>query len=149
LGCYFFGLLVAFIMISFVRHLVSQHLGRVVATVALDLSKQGSVRVLPERTPSTEFQFSFSLPTIVQVSGEGRSWVEFAVRLAVAQTHALHRQRCMASDERTKPLRTDLHPWQGDLLFAPFCGATLGALTPDREIKRRVTKRKSGSRRYL
>ena len=58
------------------------------------------------------------------------AWQEMVVRLAVAQAHKLHLREHINVGWRAEPLNLEGQPWVGDLLLAPFGGATHG-LDPD------------------
>jgi hypothetical protein len=57
------------------------------------------------------------------------------VRLAVSQAHKLHLREHINVGWRVEPLNLEGQPWVGDLLLAPFGGATHG-LDPDARVAR-------------
>ena len=63
------------------------------------------------------------------------AWQEMVVRLAVAQAHKLHLREHINVGWRAEPLNLEGQPWVGDLLLAPFGGATHG-LDPDPRLAR-------------
>lgn len=113
-------------MVRFTRHLVSKYFGRVIATVNLDATSHGVVCLAVEPPPKPTFRFSFSLDAIRQLLNDNGSWAEMVVRLAVAQAHKLYAKHIVPSDDHLVPLAVHIHPWIGDLLPAPYGGATHG-----------------------
>jgi hypothetical protein len=112
------------------RHLVSQHFGRVVAQVDIDENRHGIVHLFLERPLHLAIEFTFSSRAVARIFGDAPSWKDMVVRLAVTQAHKLHLRQHISIGWRTEPLNLDGQPWVGDLLLAPFGGATQG-LDPD------------------
>jgi hypothetical protein len=108
------------------RHLVSQHFGRVVAHVDFDAYRNGIVHLSLERPHRLAVQFTFSAETAARIFSDARSWKEMVVRLAVAQAHKLHFKDQISVAWQAEPLNLNGQPWLGDLLLAPYGGATHG-----------------------
>lgn len=108
------------------RYLVSKYLGRVVATVVLDRPPRGVVCLCAGCPNQPTMRFGFSLDAVLRRCGQSNLWPETAIRLAVSQAHHRYAKCLVPAHDRFAPLNTDIRPWIGDLLRAPYCGATLG-----------------------
>jgi hypothetical protein len=117
------------------RHLVSQHFGRVVAQVNIDENGHGIVHLFLERPHHLAIEFTFAARAAERIFGSAMAWQEMVVRLAVSQAHKLHLREQINVGWRVEPLHLEGQPWVGDLLLAPFGGATHG-LDPDARAAR-------------
>lgn len=108
------------------RHLVSQHFGRVVAQVDWDERRHGIIQLSLERPHHLATEFTFSGEVLQRIFDHAVSWKEMAVRLAVSQAHKLYLKHRASIMRQAAPLSLEVSPWVGDLLTAPYGGATLG-----------------------
>jgi hypothetical protein len=112
-------------MEKFKRFLMSQRLGRVIAEISLDRRCRGLVRLTAEDEDSTPLLFAFRRENLGLLSSSPEDWRELLVRLAVSQAHKDssrhgHIPVCVQPLSFTTPL------WLGDLMRAPYGGATFG-----------------------
>jgi hypothetical protein len=135
-------------MVSFVRHLVSQHFGRVTATIDVDIVDSAVVRLSTQR-PAGSMHFTFSLRSMLVLASKEKSWVEFIIRLAVTQAHKGRRKQKNAPEPGSVFLRSDMQPWMGDLLLTPYGGPTLGVAECALDIQLHRHKRRAAVRRPL
>ncbi len=108
------------------RHLVSQHLGRVVAQVEIDQHGHGAVQLTMERAPHITIPYTFAAADVQRIFGSAPTWKEMVVRLAVAQAHRLPLRDQITIARRAEALDLDKPPWVGDLSRLPYGGATHG-----------------------
>jgi hypothetical protein len=108
------------------RYLISQYFGKARVVVQPDAGDVGVVRLYCELTQGLMYQFSFSVQAPCLRADHAAASAELAARLAIAQAQAACRQCGTPTEAVSCRLRTDLHPWHGDLLLEPYGGATSG-----------------------
>lgn len=113
-------------MENFVRHFVSQRLGRGTVEISLASANEGMVTISSD-SESTPFHLFFLLTDVAGHFDDPTTWPDVISRLAISQLH-----KEMINGQRTAPkdiaqrLVVNAHPWIGDLLCQPYGGATKG-----------------------
>jgi hypothetical protein len=114
-------------MQSYMRHFVSQHLGKSTATVEFSDDGDGHVRIsVPHLSPEI-VDYAFTLERVAQLVPEEARWPEAIARIAIHQAH----KQFLATGKRDlfapgRELALETSPWLGDLEAVAYGGATTG-----------------------
>lgn len=100
-------------MDPYVRHLVTQKLGRTIGTVELNKDGEGRVQLSVGNPPTPAYTFQFHVHDIVAFQHLSCDLREIAVRFAVKQAHKLKRSHPKQSAMQRR-LQLDKNPWVGD-----------------------------------
>ena len=109
---------------KFRRYLTSQHFGRVVATVSFESGSGGVVKLSRQSASYPPMEFTFPTGVRELLSDLDEDWHELLIRLAVFQAHRGITKSILCPESQALDIGGTL--WFGDLLLAPYGGATTG-----------------------
>lgn len=114
-------------MEAYIRHFVSQHLGKAIATVEWCGDDAGQVRISVPQLSPVSIEYAFVCAQVTQLGPERAEWAETIARIAIhqAQKQFLLRGRVDLFGPG-RALAADTPPWIGDLAPLPYGGATDG-----------------------
>ncbi len=112
-------------MIHFKCYLMSQRLGSVLAEVTLDRHGRGLVELASQDEQQPPVLFSFCQEDIDRLADSPQDWRTLLVQLAVGQAHK-YLSKAGHFTTQLEPLDLSSPLWLGDLMAAPYGGATFG-----------------------
>jgi hypothetical protein len=115
------------VMEAYMRHFVSQHLGKAIAIVECPGGSACHVRIAIPQLSEHSIDYAFELARVAQLVPEPAMRAETVARIAI---HQAHKQFLLSGKdglfEAGQELAIDTTPWVGDLEAAPYGGATAG-----------------------
>ena len=111
----------------YTRYFVSQHVGKATATVLIEGTAEGQVRIEAGIPPAHAISFKFDSARLAQRIAGPENWCEAAARIAINQMHKhLASGGQPALQGAVYELAVGSAPWLGDLSSSPYGGATAG-----------------------
>lgn len=114
-------------MEAYMRHFVSQHLGKATAIVECHDNAVGHVRIAIPQLSEQSIDYVFALEHVIELLPEPAGRAEAIARIAI---HQAHKQFLLGGKDELfaagQELAVDTAPWVGDLDALPYGGATAG-----------------------